>query len=90
MPKETTKKGVRDMPKRVRPLLDVNSIYEDWSEYPTKIRVTMEDGSVQHYCLEVKQPAPNFSFMEAMDALERMFDCFTVEEPKERKYRRNR
>ena len=73
------------------PLLDVNCIRKPGCEYPMQIRVAMDDGSVQTYNLEVKQPIENPSFREAMDALDRMMEI--VENgfgcSKERKYRRN-
>ena len=41
----------------------------DWSDYPDRVRVSMENGKVIDYVREIKQPAPVFK-----DALDR----FTV------------
>ena len=75
-----------------RPLLDVHCIEKVGCEYPMQLKVAMDDGTVQTYNLEVKQPIENPSFREAMDALDRMMEI--VEDGfgyyKERKYRRNR
>ena len=74
-----------------KPLLNIHCIYDKNCKYPTGIRVAMDDGSVQTYLLKVDQ---NPNFVEAMNALERMFDCFQVTgykyEPRKRKYRRSR
>lgn len=58
-----------------RPLLDVVCIEEDSCKYPIALKVNMDDGTVQTYTLECN-PHPNFA--EAMDALERMFDCVKI------------
>lgn len=57
------------------PLLDVHCIRKPLCEYPMQLKVAMDDGTVQTYNLQVEQPIEHPNFREAMDALDRMFDC---------------
>ena len=74
-----------------KPLLDINCITEDSCEYPIALKVAMDDGTIQTYNLHCDQH-PNF--VEAMDALGRMFDCIHVTGyqyvPREERRRKNR
>ena len=74
-----------------KPLLDIVCVTEDSCKYPVALKVNMDDGSVQTYALECNEH-PNF--IEAMNALERMFDCITVTGyqyvPKDQRRRKNR
>ena len=76
-----------------RPLLDIHCIRKAHCEYPMQVKIAMDDGTVQTYNLEVEQPIENPCFKEAMEALDRLFDCVQVgykcEQPK-KKNRRNR
>ena len=77
-----------------KPLLDIHCIRKPHCKYPMQMKVAMDDGTVQTYNLDVKQPEPymNLHFKEAMDALDRMFDCIHVgyryEPPKKNRRRR--
>ena len=77
-----------------KPLLDIHCIRKPHCKYPMQMKVAMDDGTVQTYNLETKQPAPNPNFMEAMEALDRMFSSIEIgyryDPPKVRKYRRVR
>ena len=45
--------------KRVKPLPKPVPIYEtSWSQYPDRLRVSMEDGTVVDYQVIIKQPQP--------------------------------
>ena len=47
---------------RKKPLAEVIYIYDgEWSEYPETVRLTMNDGHVMTYKLEVKQPEPRLT-----------------------------
>ena len=74
-----------------KPLLDLVCITEPSCEYPTALKVNMDDGTVQTYVLQCDQ-RPNFK--EAMDALDRMFDCIEITgykyDPQKRRNRRHR
>ena len=73
-----------------KPLLNVHCITEESCKYPTALKVPMDDGTVQTYNL-VCNEHPNFK--EAMDALDRMFECIHVGyqyEPVVRNRRKNR
>lgn len=77
-----------------KPLLDVKCVVEDSCKYPVALKVPMDDWTVQTYNLYCDQH-PNF--IEAMDALERMFDCFSTtgyqynpQKPRRRKNRIHR
>ena len=59
-----------------KPLLNIHCIKKPGCKYPVALKVAMDDGTTQTYALECQQPEPHFE--EAMDALERMFDCFNV------------
>ena len=58
-----------------KPLLNIHCNTEPECEYPTEVFINMDDGTIQKYVLKYDQH-PNFT--EAMDALERMFDCVKV------------
>ena len=59
------------MSERVEPMVDVNAIWErETSVYPDIIRISMRDGRVVCYRLDVEQPHP--SFLTAMELLERL------------------
>ena len=50
------------MGKRVEPLADVVPVYErELSTYPDAVRLTMEDGKVITYRIDIQQPAPAFT-----------------------------
>ena len=72
-----------------RPLLDVVCVTEDSCEYPVALKVNKDDGTVQTNTLQFNIH-PNFK--EAMDALDRMFDCFEITgyQYKETNRRKNR
>ena len=74
-----------------KPLLDINCITEDSCKYPVAVNIAMDDGTIQTYNLQY-DIHPNFA--EAMDALERMFDCITITgyqyKPKDKRRRKNR
>lgn len=75
-----------------KPLLDVVCITEESCEYPTALRVNMDDGTVQTYVLQY-DTHPNFK--EAIDALNRMFESVEIvgyryKEPKKRRNRSHR
>jgi hypothetical protein len=54
------------MSERAFPFPVVHPVYEhDWSEYPEKIRVPMDDGKVVDYRMVIQQPAPLFK--DALD-----------------------
>lgn len=61
-----------------KPLLDVYYEEKPLCKYPVQLRIAMDDGTVQTYNLEVKQPIENPSFREAMDALGRMFERIEI------------
>lgn len=47
------------MGKRIKPLPQALPVYEhDWSDYPDRLRVAMDDGKVVDYVLQVTQPKP--------------------------------
>ena len=73
-----------------KPLLDIKCITEESCKYPVAVRIAMDDGTVQTYDLKCEMH-PNFS--EAMDALDRMFDCIHVTGykyvPKDQRRRKN-
>lgn len=77
-----------------KPLLDIHCIRKPHCQYPMQLKVAMDDGTIQTYNLQTEQPIEHPNFREAMDALDRMFDCldfgYHAEKPVRRKYRRNR
>lgn len=59
------------MSNRVNPLPIVLPKHEhSWSKYPDIVRVSMEDGKVINYRIEVQQPAP--VFREQLDRFSEM------------------
>lgn len=66
---------------RVAPIAGVTPVWSDRNcdKYPSVVRIAMEDGTVQDYAHVIEQPHPNF--VEAMEALERMFDCIGYKAP---------
>lgn len=68
------------MPKK--PLLDIHCHYDPYCEYPTMVRITMDNGTVKNYILENKT---EYQFNKLMENLERVVTGY----PK-RKYRRRR
>lgn len=54
------------MKRKHDPMPIVCPIWEhDWSDYPDRVRVSMEGGKVIDYVREIKQPAPVFK--DALD-----------------------
>ena len=44
---------------RSRPLVRVNSIYDtQWSHYPDRVKVPMDDGKIIEYHIDLKMPEP--------------------------------
>jgi hypothetical protein len=64
----------------VKPLLDINCHYDSYCEYPTMVKLTMLDGTVQTYILQNKT---EFQFNKVMNCLEKMVTGY-----KAKKYRR--
>ena len=52
-----------------KPLLHIHCVNEPFCEYPTAVKVAMDDGSVQTYVLENKM---QFMFEQVMKSLDRM------------------
>ena len=81
----------KEMKRLAKPLLDVHCITEEGCKYPVALKVTMDDGTVQTYDYHC-DVQPNFK--EAMDALDRMFNCITITGyqyvPPEQRRRKNR
>lgn len=77
-----------------KPLLNVHYVRKPGCEYPMQLKVAMDDGTIQTYNLVTEKPTPDPNFLEAMAALDRMFECLDIgykaEKPVQRKYRRNR
>ena len=46
------KKVGKKVKKMVKPLLDINCQYDRGCEYPTVLRIAMDDGTVRNYVLE--------------------------------------
>ena len=65
-----------------KPLLDIHCQYDSYCDYPTAVRITMDDGTVHTYILQNKT---EYQFNKVMENLDRMM----VGYPK-RKYRRRR
>jgi hypothetical protein len=68
--------------KQRHPLVNVHCQYDPYCEYPTAIRLTMDDGTVHTYILQNKT---EYQFNKVMESLENM----TVGYPARRKYRRH-
>ena len=81
----------KDVKGLAKPLLDIVCITEESCKYPVALKVNMDDGSVQTYDLHCDV---NPNFQDAMDALDRMFDCITIvgyqHKPEEKNRRKNR
>ena len=65
-----------------KPLLDIHCQYDSYCEYPTVVKLTMDDGSVQTYILQNKT---EYQFNKVLENLDKMVTGY----PK-RKYRRRR
>ncbi len=65
-----------------KPLLDIHCQYDPYCDYPTAVRLTMDDGTVHTYIL---QNRTEYQFNKVLENLDRM----VVGYPK-RKYRRRR
>ena len=66
-----------------RPLLDIHCHYDPYCEYPTVVRLTMDDGTVQNYIL---QNRTEYQFRKVLDCVDRMDAGY----PKRRRNRRSR
>ena len=44
---------------RIKPLLDIKCEWDGSNEYPSNIRIAMQNGTFVDYLLDVKQPKPN-------------------------------
>ena len=66
-----------------RPLLDIHCHYDDYCDYPTMVRITMDDGTGHNYILQNKT---EYQFNKVLENLERL----DVGYPKKKKYRRRR
>ena len=44
---------------RVKPLLDIICSWDGHSEYPSEVRLAMDNGKFADYTLNVQQPKPN-------------------------------
>lgn len=52
------------MNNKANPMPIVRAIYEhSWSQYPEKVRISMDNGKVVDYRIEMKQPVPVFKDM---------------------------
>lgn len=52
-----------------QPLLDIHCIEESSCDYPTAVRIAMDDGTVQTYTLDNKM---DYQFKKVMDCLDKM------------------
>ena len=76
-------KGYRERGENVpKPLLDIHCHYDNYCDYPTAVKLTMTDGTVQTYILQNKTEYQFNKVMESLDKLD-------IGYPK-RKYRRRR
>ena len=63
-----------------KPLLNISCCYDDYCDYPTMVRVTMDDGTVHNYILQNKTEYQFNKVLEGLNSIVRGY-------PK-RKYRR--
>lgn len=70
-----------------KPLAKVNYFMEPSCDYPTSIRLAMDDGKVLTYILENKT---DYQFKKVMDSLAKMKTGYQHKEEQERKYRLHR
>ena len=61
-----------------KPLLNIHGKAEDFCEYPTELKVAMDDGTVQTYVLENKT---EYQFGNVMKCLNRMKVGYQYREP---------
>ncbi len=52
-----------------KPLLKIHCIEEAYCDYPVAVRIAMDDGTVQTYCLENKTDYQFGKVMESLDKL---------------------
>lgn len=68
----------------VKPLLDINCQYEPGCDYPTTLRITMEDGTVQDYTLEHKTDLQFMKVMNSLDKLQKLTVGYRYKQRKNR------
>lgn len=56
----------------VKPLLDINCQYDRGCEYPTTLRIAMDDGTVQNYVLENETGLQLMKLTESLDRFQKM------------------
>ena len=64
-----------------KPLLDIHCHYDPYCEYPTAVKITMDDGTVKTYILENKT---EYQFNKVMENLDRLVTGY----PRKKRYRR--
>ena len=64
-----------------KPIVDISCQYDDYCEYPTSVRLVMDDGHVMTYILQNKT---EYQFNKVLESL----DSIKVGYPRKRKYRR--
>lgn len=69
---------------KIKPLLHLHGEYEDFCEYPTVLKVPMDDGTVQTYELENKT---EYQFDNVMKCLKRMKVGYQCGYPQKRRNR---
>lgn len=69
---------------KIKPLLHLHGEYEDGCEYPTVLKVPMDDGTVQTYMLENKT---EYQFDSVMKCLKRMKVGYQCGYPQKRRNR---
>ena len=58
-----------------KPLLNIHSKYEPFCEYPTVLRVAMDDGTIQTYVLESKTTYQFDNVMKCMKRMKLGYQC---------------
>ena len=64
-----------------KPLLDIHCHYDSYCDYPTAVKITMDDGTIKEYALVNKT---EYQFNKVMENLDRMM----VGYPRKKRYRR--
>ena len=78
------KKVGKEVKEMAKPLLDIHCKTESFCEYPTVLKVAMDDGTIQTYVLENKT---GYQFENVMKCLKRMKVGYQYKEPRQRRNR---